>query len=113
MNRDMELVKQLLIGMRDHPLGVVAVRTKESFMLLTARDRNLGHQEGHRAATSLEAPADCTEGELDYHLSLMEDAGLMVRVQKSESALGALHRLSWQGHDYLDQNQETGPPLQG
>ena len=71
------------------------------------------HLPARDALGTAEAPADCTEGELDYHLSLMEDAGLIVRVQKSESALGALHRLSWQGHDYLDQNQETGPPLQG
>lgn len=83
MKRDMDLIRELLLQIESHDMGVVYV----------------SHLKG---AVSLQA---INEEVLVYHLDLMKEAGLIHG--RKPSALSTvspwiIERLTWEGHEFLD-----------
>ncbi|MEM5663385.1 DUF2513 domain-containing protein [Bacillus cereus] len=80
MKRNMELVRNILIQIEEHnPRTVVKVIMEENDQF--------------------------TEDEIDYHLKLMVDAGLIDGQAKRVMGGGLMvnvRGLTWQGHDFLD-----------
>ena len=106
MKRDMELIHQLLIAISGHPRSVVSVTTKDRRI---AVNRALGlEDDDDRKGHLLDVPLECTTEELDYHLSLMEEAELLAPCQGPPFGIGPLYTLSWYGHEYLAEIQQDG-----
>ncbi len=84
MKRDMDLIRTLLLAIRDMPV-----------------DRNImGGIEGY------------TEDQIDEHLYLMEQAGLIELAgkgtQQNYNGLRRVQRLTWEGHEYYEAFRDEG-----
>jgi hypothetical protein len=84
MQRDMDLVRELLLKLESLPMRPGAV------VLISGNDAELAVP-GHSA------------DEIEYHLSLIREAGL-VESPGSQLACGGIsfRRLTWEGHNFLD-----------
>ncbi len=83
MKRDLGLVRELLIKLEALPVGMYEAWT------ITPDDRKI--------------PVDgYDENQIAYHLSLLQERGL-IDVPDAQPMIGIVFtRLSWEGHDFLD-----------
>ena len=85
MTRDMDLIRQILLDLEalDQRPGGVSHLIGENFDI-----------EGHDADA------------IEYHLDLIEEAGLIERIDTRPARGIAFRRLSWAGHDFLDATRD-------
>lgn len=83
MKRDMDLIRELLLRLEAFPMERGAV------VFISPDDEDIA-VEGYNG------------DQIDYHLSLIREAGLVENVDANPIDGIAFRRLSWQGHDYLD-----------
>ena len=84
MVRNMDLIRELLLRLESLPI------TKGSIYLLKSGDEEI-QIDGYN------------DDQIDYHLSLIGEAGLIDRGKSSAVMNGIMFsRLSWAGHDFLD-----------
>ncbi len=105
MERNIELICQLLAAINNHPRSFAIVKTKEERIAI---NRALGskdddYHDGHW----LDAPEGYTGEQIEYHLTLMEDAGLIVPAEGPPFGMGQLHRLSFDGHEFLSEIRQA------
>lgn len=84
MRRDMELIRELLLRLEALPLGphsLIHVRGSDEEMAIEGRSPD----------------------EIEYHLDLLREAGLIECPGSQPLAGGVIfRRLSWEGHDFID-----------
>lgn len=83
MKRDMDLIRELMLKLEELPLERGAV------WLINAD------------LDELQVPGYSAD-QIDYHLSLIDEAGLIDSAGASAMDGYGFRRLSWQGHDFLD-----------
>lgn len=87
MKRDMDLVRDLLLKIEDG---------QRSFDLLTPEIADILGEDG--AGKMPREQADLIE----YHLALLENAGLISIQAKLSGAVWQIGQITWAGHDFLD-----------
>jgi len=83
MTRDMDLIRELLLRLEALPLQTGAI------VMLTGVEPEI-------------AVAGYSHEQIEYHLHLLKEAGL-IESTRSQPMIGIMFRgLSWRGHDFLD-----------
>lgn len=90
MKRDMDLIRLLLIGIDADPI------LDGDHWLSPSVQNNLG----------VIGVSDYSEEQVAYHLTLMIEAGLVVGNTTMEMPI--ISRLTWQGHELLDNVRDSG-----
>jgi hypothetical protein len=83
MKRDMDLIRELMLKLESLPME------RGDVFIVSAEDEALQIR-GYN------------EHEIDYHLSLIEEAGLIDTAGAGSMTGYGFARLSWTGHDFLD-----------
>lgn len=87
MQRDFDLVVTILSELRDADVAVLS-------------------QADIEAAVSSSMPEAPSPAAVEHHLDILADAGLIAAVVSNGQARNAHWRLTWKGHDALDQQDE-------
>ncbi|QGA38184.1 DUF2513 domain-containing protein [Burkholderia glumae] len=83
MKRDMDLIRELLLKLESLPME------RGYVLIISAGDQEL-HVQGY------------DDNQIDYHLSLIKEAGLIDSAGAGSTMGYGFRRLSWAGHDFLD-----------
>lgn len=91
MKRDMDLIRDLLLKIEGG---------QRSFDLLTPEIAEILGQDG-----AGKMPREQSEL-MEYHLALLDDAGLITIQAKLSGAVWQIAKITWAGHDFLDTIRE-------
>ncbi|WP_186121166.1 DUF2513 domain-containing protein [Burkholderia gladioli] len=83
MKRDMDLIRELLLKLESLPME------RGDVLIISADDQEVQVQ-GY------------DDNQIDYHLSLINEAGLIDSAGAGSMTGYGFRRLSWAGHDFLD-----------
>ncbi|SDQ17177.1 DUF2513 domain-containing protein [Pseudovibrio sp. Tun.PSC04-5.I4] len=84
--RDMDLVRDLLLKIESGE-KVFEITSDEESAILGCDPIGMSQEEAHK---------------LEYHLRLLDDAGLIVGLSIAGGGHVYIERISWAGHDFLD-----------
>ena len=102
MERDMQLICDLLETIKEHPERSVYVATEEEY-------GNISKSTTHQHNQLAEAPKGCSKEKLHYHLILLIQAGLIIPGNPdSINYFVAEVEVSWDGHEFIDNLRTVG-----
>lgn len=87
MKRDMDLVRDLLLEIEGG---------RRAFELMTPEIAEILGEEGAGKMPREQAEL------IEYHLALLDEAGLITIQAKLSGAVGQIGQITWAGHDFLD-----------
>jgi hypothetical protein len=87
MKRDMDLIRELLLKLESLPLPMGSV------FIFSGRESEV-------------SVGDFTADAINYHLNLLQEAGLIESPGSGTSIGVTFARLSWAGHDFLDNTRD-------